>query len=272
MINNKILLHADDFGRSAEISKNILKCLEHGCLNSVSVMVNHDQDSLYKLKKIEKINIRLHLNLTEIPSINVENNEFLSDLNFFKLLLPSKSERKIIIKEINNQINKFMEIFEPKNLKIDGHEHVHLIPWIHNYLANNYKIFNISEMRNSYEELMLPRLSDLFNARYLRNFTACILIKFFRLFNKEFEVLSPKFSGLIYSGMQDEKTLVKTLNFFKKKKINDFEILIHPGFTTYEEKKFFKKEYFDFYISPKRKIEYDLCFSKKIKEKLLNNC
>ena len=66
MMNNKILFHADDFGRSSEISKNIFKCLEFGYLNSVSVMVNHDQDSLKKLAKIKNINIRLHLNLTDL--------------------------------------------------------------------------------------------------------------------------------------------------------------------------------------------------------------
>ena len=94
MVNNKILFHADDFGRSSEISKNILKCLEYGSLNSVSVMVNHDQDSLYKLKKFKNINTRLHLNLTEIPKTNEINSEFLSNLNFFKLLFLDKSKKK----------------------------------------------------------------------------------------------------------------------------------------------------------------------------------
>lgn len=94
MINNKILLHADDFGRSSEISKNILKCLEYGSLNSVSVMVDHDQDSLYKLKELKGINIRLHLNLTEIPKTNKINSEFLSNINFFKLLFLNKRKKK----------------------------------------------------------------------------------------------------------------------------------------------------------------------------------
>ena len=51
-----------------------------------------------------------------------------------------------------------------------------------------------------------------------------------------------------------------------KKKI---EILIHPGFTNINEKNFFKKKYYDFYSSKNRKKEYDLCFSKKIKENLV---
>ena len=268
MIDNKILFHADDFGRSSEISKNILKCLEYGSLNSVSVMVNHDQDSLNKLKELKDVNIRLHLNLTEIPKTNSINNQFLSKLSFFKLLFLNKEKKEIVFEEISNQINKFNKIFNPKNLKIDGHEHVHLIPWIYNHLSKNIENYDISEMRNSNEELMTPRLKDIICIRYLRNVSACILIKFFSLINKKLKISSPKFSGLLYSGMQDIQTLKKTINYFKKKDIKNFEILIHPDFTTHKEKEKFKKEYFSFYSSQKRKVEYDLCFSERIKDKL----
>ncbi len=268
MVNNKILFHADDFGRSSEISKNILKCLEYGSLNSVSVMVNHDQDSLYKLKKFKNINTRLHLNLTEIPKTNEINNEFLSNLNFFKLLFLDKSKKKIIFNEIDDQINKFIKIFQPKSLKIDGHEHVHFIPWIYTHISKNIDKYNISEIRNSNEELMMPRLKDIFNISYLRNMLACMLIKFFSLYNNKLKISSPQFSGLLYSGIQDEQTLDKTINYFKRKNIEIFEILIHPGFASEEEEKNFKKEYFGFYISQKRRIEYNLCFSEKIKKKL----
>ena len=160
MINNKILFHADDYGRSSAVSENILKCLEQGCLNSVSVMVNHHQDSLDKLKDFKNVNIRLHLNLTEIPNTISKNAEFLSTLSFFKLLFLNKSKKKIVYKEIDDQITKFISIYKPKKLKIDGHEHVHLIPWIYNYLSTNSERYKICEMRNSNEELMLPRLND----------------------------------------------------------------------------------------------------------------
>lgn len=265
MMNNKILFHADDFGRSSEISKNILKCLEYGCLNSVSVMVNHDQDSLLDLKKLKNINIRLHLNLTEIPKLDKKNNQFLNNLNFLKLMFLNKKKKEKVFEEINSQIEKFLEIFKPGKLKIDGHEHVHLIPWIYDYLIKN---FDIHEMRNSNESLMTPRLKDIIKIQYYRNLLACFLIKFFCLFNKKFKFVSPKFSGLLYSGMQDKLTIKKTLKYFKNKKIKNFEILVHPGFTINDEKDFFEKNYYNFYISEKRKKEYDLCFSKEIEKEL----
>ena len=52
----KIYFHADDYGRSKEVSKNILNCLINGNLNSVSIMINHDQKYHNKLKKLKNVN------------------------------------------------------------------------------------------------------------------------------------------------------------------------------------------------------------------------
>jgi len=255
MMYNKILFHADYFGRSSEISKNVLKCLKFGSLNSVSVMVNHDQDSLVELKKLKNINIRLHLNLTEIPKIKDDDHNYLNNLSFLKLIFLNKKGKKKILIEINKQIKKFIKIFEPEKLQIDGHEHVHIIPWIYKYIKKN---FDVHEMRNSNESLMAPRFQDIINKQYLRNFVACIFVKLLCFLNKEFEFNSPKFSGLLYSGMQDSLTINKTLRYFAKRKIKNFEILIHPGFTNTHEKDLFEKNYYNFYISDKRKKEFEL--------------
>jgi predicted glycoside hydrolase/deacetylase ChbG (UPF0249 family) len=264
MDSKKILFHADDFGRSSQISKKILECLKFGSLNSVSVIVNHDQESLVELKKLKNIHIRLHLNLTEIPKSEDDNHNFLYDLNLLKLMFLNKKDKEKVFVEIDKQIKKFIKIFEPEKLRIDGHEHVHLVPWIYKYVK---KKFDVYEMRNSNENLMTPRFQDIINIRYLRNFVGCIYIKLLCLLNKVNKFNSPKFSGLLYSGIQDSSTIKKTLRYFEKQKIKNFEILVHPGFAGTQEKNLFKKKYYNFYISDKRKKEYDLCFSEEIKKK-----
>ena len=93
-----------------------------------------------------------------------------------------------------------------------------------------------------------------------------MFVKSLCFFNREFKFYSPKFSGILYSGIQDSSTIKKTLNYFAKKKIKNFEILIHPGFTNAQEKDLFEKNYYNFYFSDKRKKEYELCFSEKIKK------
>ena len=50
-MSNQIFFHADDFGRSKEISNKIIKCLKFGHLNSVSIIVNQDQSTLNEIKK-----------------------------------------------------------------------------------------------------------------------------------------------------------------------------------------------------------------------------
>jgi len=268
-MKSEYYFHADDFGRSKEISKNILKCALKGNLNSTSVIVGHITDYYHtKLKKIKNINIRLHLNLTEIPQKKITNNKFLNDLSFFKLIFLKDSYKKKIYDEIESQIKEYKRIYKPKNLKIDGHEHVHMIPWILKYLLKNKKRLRIKEFRNSNEYLFFPRFNDLLNLKYFRNLVACFVLKFFY-----FIIGSPKLSqkifiGTAYSNLQSEKLILKKLDLLKKKNIKNFEILLHPGLTKNKDKKLFKKYYFKFYKSINRKKEFDICLSKKIKKKL----
>ena len=42
-MDKTIYINADDFGRSEIISKNILKTIDLGMINSVSIMVNHNK-------------------------------------------------------------------------------------------------------------------------------------------------------------------------------------------------------------------------------------
>ena len=78
----------------------------------------------------------------------------------------------------------------------------------------------------------------------------------------------PKFSGIIYSGIQNKETIIKTINYFRKSNQKVYEILIHPGHSGLKERREFKENYFNFYNSKNRKEEFNLCFSKKIKMEL----
>ena len=263
----KIYFHADDYGRSKEVSKNILNCIINGNINSVSIMVNHEQKYHNKLKKFKNINKRLHINLTEIPKKSIKDYH-LNKLTFLKLLFLNEAKKQKILNEIDKQIIKFKKIYKPKELKIDGHEHVHMIPWILDHLLKSKIHYKIVELRNSNEKLMMPRLKDLFNPKYIRNLIACLVVKFLYNFNKRPKLNAPQFSGILYSGIQSLETVKKTLFFFKSNNYKNCEILIHPGYTNKKEKFKFKKNYFEFYNSKNRKEEFNLCFSKELKKQL----
>ena len=97
----KIYFHADDYGRTPNISKNILKCLTKGNLNSVSVIITKNNKFHKKLKKLKYVNIKLHLNLTDNPELyNHENTKLFNSLSFFKLFFLNKNEKKQVFEEI----------------------------------------------------------------------------------------------------------------------------------------------------------------------------
>ena len=55
-MKNNIFIHADDFGYSENISKDILSCIDGGIVNSVSVMVYGNQEYYEKIKLSERKN------------------------------------------------------------------------------------------------------------------------------------------------------------------------------------------------------------------------
>ena len=140
----KIYFHADDFGRSKVISKNIYKCIKLGIINSISIMVGFNENYFDKIKKDRYLNIRLHLNLTEYYKKSSLNENY----NFLKLLIIRLSpnylkHKKKIKKEIERQITYFKNKFNVKNIQIDSHEHIHVIPWVSDIIVDLKKKHNI---------------------------------------------------------------------------------------------------------------------------------
>jgi len=77
----KIFFHADDFGRSKIISKNIYLCIKKKIINSLSIMIGFDETYFKKIKGNNNLNIRLHINLTE----KYKNCSLIENYSFLKL-------------------------------------------------------------------------------------------------------------------------------------------------------------------------------------------
>ena len=143
-MDNNIFIHADDFGYSENISKDILSCIDGGIINSVSVMVYGKQKYYEKIKKSNLKNISLHLNLTSL-NLNEEhkNNEILNNLSFTKLFFDKKKLKKVCEEEIEKQILIFKDIFGCEEINVDGHHHIQIIPWIYDFLTNKELIIRL---------------------------------------------------------------------------------------------------------------------------------
>ena len=181
---HKIFLHMDDFGRSDNISKKILKCVKSGYVNSVSVMMGFTSESFHKNLLKTKIKTKLHINLTENSQKYLNTLIKLKNLNFLNLIFANKSLKKILKKRINLQIKNYVKIYGNKNLSIDGHQHVHVIPWIHNYITSKKNI-SIKEIRYPDESINIYGYKNLFKIQFYRNLLALFVIKILILFLKK---------------------------------------------------------------------------------------
>ena len=135
-MTKKIHIHADDFGRSELISQNILKCINNRHISSVSVLVGFDEKYFDDIIK-KKVNIKLHINLTETYKNFLINQSYTFFGLLFLQLNPNFSKhKKIIIDQIETQIQYFKSKFKINKIKLGSHEHIHIIHWINKILID----------------------------------------------------------------------------------------------------------------------------------------
>lgn len=146
-IREKIIISADDFGRSSKANANILFLAKISKLDRVSVLIARSfspEEAAELLRTGVKIDI--HLDLPSGARIygqgrktNALRGSFLFLLKYFlRQITPVKMES-----EWNDQLQKFQEIFGRKPDGINSHQHIHFFPAYFKIvlrLAQEYKI------------------------------------------------------------------------------------------------------------------------------------
>ena len=244
------MIHIDDFGRSPNISKDIIKKIKKGNVFQVSVMLGFVDQNIHMELKKTGILFRLHLNLTE--QVEKFSTDF-KNMTFLSILFANKRKKILIKKEINRQIKEFLHIYGLKEISLDGHQHVHFIPWIYKYLYSN-PVCKINELRYPVEPFHIVKWQLLLNKQFLRNIIAMTVLKVFAIFNLRRTEYS--FFGVLYTNLYDETILeYQTKNFLR---LNRKEILLHVGKATIQEKHLFSKNQFIYNSSKQRTNEANL--------------
>ena len=142
-----IIICADDYGQNQAISKGIIDLIDHGCLTATSCMTNFKHWPKYAglLKPcVEEIDIGLHFNLTKgTPLTSMQLTQYKSKYpNIVSLVV--KTHRGTIIadeieKELNAQLDQFIEHIGRLPDYIDGHQHIHQLPIIRHVLIKVHK-------------------------------------------------------------------------------------------------------------------------------------
>ena len=162
-LNLKLIINADDLGICKERDEGIFELYEKGFISSASILVNgiNFKSSIQKARDL-KLNLGIHLNLTEGEPIykkNIENNTLVNyDKKEKKYLMLGKFGLRDKIKansikesdvknEIIEQILQFFKYYKSYPSHIDGHQHIHVIPFIakplSDIIANIFGIYKI---------------------------------------------------------------------------------------------------------------------------------
>lgn len=154
----RLIVNADDFGRSSSINQAVIRAHREGILTTTSLMVNEAavDEAVALARENPKMGVGLHLTLlrghsalapSEIPDLVDENRRFCESPTqaglryFFRRGLRDQLRR-----EIAAQLEKFIKTGLPLD-HVNGHLHIHLHPAVFQILMELQPRFGIQRIR-----------------------------------------------------------------------------------------------------------------------------
>lgn len=257
----KIILHADDLAATENISKGILDRWQRGYLDGFSVMANGAaaQSTRAALAAAAEHPARLiaHLNLTEGPSsapavdvpllVDAAGNLKHGFASLALLWLKASSVERQLLKnqveiEWRAQIRGVAEMVAPRSVNgVDGHVHVHMLPFLFPIAARLAHENGIPEIRVTHEPfhlergwrdaLIKPVLINLLKHMVLRScaVSADKAVKQFGLSSPDYVV------GVMYSGRMTAASALAGIMAAQHRGARSVEVLFHVGRATEQE-------------------------------------
>ena len=242
----KLIINADDFGLTKEISDEIINIFLLGNISSTSLMVNTPgtNHAIELAKRYPKLGVGLHLNLTEgkamsgISSITNSEGDFLGklplNLGLYSMAIKLSDIRLELISQYEYLINSGILISH-----IDSHQHMHMNPRIFKIVADFAKDQNIP-VRIAFPQVIRRKKGGL---NYKKRFKQFIL-NYAALENMKYaSKISVRFNKSFNSifdfhpfQMPKENDYIKLI---ESSKSNFHELMVH----TYKK----SKELVDFY-------------------------
>jgi hopanoid biosynthesis associated protein HpnK len=250
----RLIVNADDFGRSPSINAAVIRAHREGILTSASLMVNEIAfDEAVKLaKENPKLGVGLHLTLLvghaalppeKIPGlINARgefgNTPFTVGMKYFL----NRSLREQLRAEIHAQFEKFHATGLPLD-HVNGHLHFHLHPTVFKILMENSDEFQIRHLRLTRDCLARSHMTR--GKFFTRLAHATIFEILSRRVRKTLDTKKIRHAqitfGLLQDSRVDEEYILKLLSELPP---GDSELFSHPSLDQ------FKNE-FDALVSPR---------------------
>lgn len=295
----KIDIHADDYGLTMNTSKGIMAGINAGKLNSISIMPNttcFEETREYFYNNIDSKKmpaISVHLNFMEGYCVAdkseldfLVNEEGLFHISWGTLVKYNynfavrNQVKEQLKKEIKAQIKRVVGSYQllenGKKLRVDSHQHTHMIPIVMESLLEVICEENIPTeyIRISKE----PWTVYLKNLNFLPSYRIINMVKVMILnwYSMKDEKMLEKagiptmlLSGVFLSGKMDivrVRALLPDLIKYADKKNVQLEVLFHPGSALKEEigKEFNHPDANQFYLSENRHTEYEAMIGLKL--------
>jgi len=251
----RLIVNADDFGRSSSINEAVLRAHRDGILTSASLMVNEPAfaEAVALAKENPRLGVGLHLTLLcghsalsaeKIPGLVNAQNQFSANpvavgLRYFT----RKSLREQLRREIHAQFEKFRATGLPLD-HVNGHLHFHLHPTIFRILMEDADRLGVRHLRLTRDPFWLN--ACLVSGRWL--YRASHALIYCWLASRAHSVLQRKnirhtrtVFGLLQNARVDEAYLVNLLPHLPE---GDSELYSHPSLGEF-------KHEFDVLISPR---------------------
>jgi hopanoid biosynthesis associated protein HpnK len=251
----RLIVNADDFGRSHSINQAVIRAHREGILTTTSLMVNEPgfDEAVQLARENPKLGVGLHLTFVcgrsalppqKIPHLVNDKGEFTNDpasagIRYFF----SPACRRELHSEIEAQFEKFNSTGLPLD-HVNGHLHLHMHPTIFSILTEN--AFLIHRMRLTNDRFFLN--ARLASGAWLYRIGHAMIFKILSAWHrsafkrKKFAYTDAVF-GLLQNARVDEDFVTKLL---PELPCGVSELYSHPSLDE------FKNE-FDALISPKTK-------------------
>lgn len=280
--------HADDYALSEHSDNDILALCLKGKLDGISIMVNMRRapEAVKRLRDAKfphPVRASIHLNFMEgYPCAKKEEVKDLVDdkglfhVSWRQLVLwscnPVKRNhiRKQLAMEINAQIEKaiLLGIADPKHLRLDSHQHPHMIPIVFDALIDVIKQHNygVDYIRNSEDPIRFyGKHPSLYRTLRPVNLVKCMILNHYSRHVKhvlqKMRIPATYLCGVCFSGHMDTTRIRVMIPDFLKagdRHHRPVEFLFHPGTMLKDEQteEFTKLGFNDFHFNEGRRIEY----------------
>ena len=152
---SRLIVHADDFGETVEITRGICEAIEGGAVTSTTIMANMPgtADALPRVQRLaDRASFGVHLNLcegrplTSGPTLVDQQGRFHRKRELFLRSVTGRLSLKEVAAEVTAQISVVHEA-GVRISHVDGHKHLHQLPVVSAAVAQVLPHFGIERVR-----------------------------------------------------------------------------------------------------------------------------